>query len=304
MRTRVVPLFVLALGLLAAPGATALERQVPSSLVFERNGDLYRMTIDGSETVRLTATKPQEVSPAVSTDGLRIAFIRDRDELWLMNAQGRDQRRLLTRRPPSVRYASTGSPSWSPDVTFIVFDRVSQTPNEICGSIFRVRANGGAPNRLTAGVVKGWLDTDPDLSPDASRIALVSGECAPGCCPGLAVVTARGRPTQDLRQLRNTPGVHRDPAWAPDGRRLAFVVYDVDGTGKSAVYVVGRDGSGLRRLTPWAFDTGDPDWSPDGRWIAFHGPSGISLVRPDGNGLRHLLGTRAKDSSPVWLPRS
>jgi Tol biopolymer transport system component len=113
MRVRGTLLLVLGLVLPWAPAAGAVGEQVPPSLVFERGGDLYRMTIDGSETVRLTATKAEERSPAVSPERLRIAYARG-DELWVMNLNGGERKRLLAARPRSVRYAATDSPSWAP----------------------------------------------------------------------------------------------------------------------------------------------------------------------------------------------
>lgn len=304
MRTRVAALVVVSLGLVSAQGATASSQQVLDSLVFERKGDLFRMTRDGSETVRLTATVAPEHEPAVSPDRLQIAFVRGNDELWVMNTQGSDQRRLLARRPRSVLYASTGSPSWSPGGRTLFVDRVRQTPDEICGSIFRVGALRGGLKRVTSGVVKGWLDTNPSVSPDGRRIVLSSGDCQPGFGPGIAVVDAAGRPTRDLRKLGATPGIQLDPAWAPDGRRIVFVVEDVDGSGRSAVYVVDRDGSRLRRITQWMFDTGGPAWSPDGERIAFHRPGGLYLIRPDGSELQRVPGTASGDTDPAWLPHS
>ena len=291
------------LGLVFAQGVTGTQDQVPDSLVFARAGDIFRMTIDGSESVRLTATSAKESSPAVSPDRLRIAFGRG-DELWTMNTQGSEQRRLVSARPSSVRYASTGAPSWSPDGRWLFFDRVSQTPNEICGSIFRVASAGGALKRVTRGLVRGSLDTNPSVSPDGRRIAVSLGDCQPGFGPGIAVIDTAGRSTRDLRKLPVTKGVQLDPSWAPDGKRIAFVVYDADGSARSALYIANRDGSGLRRVTRWVFDTGDPAWSPDGQSIAFHRHDGLYVTQHDGSGLHRVLGSKAGDVSPVWLPRT
>ena len=304
MRVRATSCLVVGLVLIGAQGAAATTAQVPPSLVFERGGDLYRMTIDGSETVRLTATRSKETDPAVSPDRLQIAFVRGDDELWLIDTNGNGQRRLLARRPPSVRYAGTGSPSWSPAGRTLFLDRFNQTPDEICGSIFRIGVGGGGFKRVTAGLVKGWLDTDPSISPDGRRIVLSSGDCQPGSGPGIGVVDTAGRPTRDLRKLGTTKGIQIEPTWAPDGGWIAFVVYDVDGTGRSAVHIVKRDGSGLRRITGWAFDTRGPAWSPDAEWIAFQKAGGLYLVRPDGSGLLRVPGTKAADSGPAWLLRT
>ena len=290
--------------LVYAHGAAGMRSQVPDSLVFVRSGDVYRMYVDGSETVRLTATKVREASPAASPASLRVAFVRGNDELWTMDTQGNDQQKLVGPRPASVRYASTGSPSWSADGRSLFFDRVSQTPNEICGSILKVGSSGSIPKRVTAGIVKGSLDTDPAVSPDGRRIVLSSGDCEPGLGAEIRIVDTSGRPTGDLRKLGSTPGVELEPAWAPDGARITFVVEDVDGSGRSAVYVVNRDGSKLRRITQWTLATGAPAWSPDGEWIAFHREGGLYLARPDGTGLQRVPGSQAKDTSPAWLARS
>jgi TolB protein len=68
----------------------------------------------------------------------------------------------------------------------------------------------------------------------------------------------------------------RQPAWSPDGRRIAFVR---DGL----VFVADRDGGNVRRLTrrepglhwPASF----PAWSPDGARIAFTGTRDLFTVR-------------------------
>ncbi len=307
MFARLVLPAVLVLALLFAQGTTAVTTQVPDSLVFVRDGDLYRMTVDGSETVRLTATQVKESSPAVSPDRLQIAFGRGRDELWLMNTHGHDQRRLQPARPRSTLGARTGSPSWSSGGRTIFFDRWSQPWNAHCGSIFRIGADGRGLKRVTGRRLTdvGESQSDPAVSPDGRLIAnSASDYCDPGWNGRLAIIHASGRGTDDLRKLRSPPGADVEPTWSPDGLRIAFVAWDFLESGRSALYLVNRDGSGLRRITKWTFETGGPAWSPDSRWIAFHKEAGLFMVRPDGSGLQRVRGTTATDASPAWLPRT
>lgn len=49
-----------------------------------------------------------------------------------------------------------------------------------------------------------------------------------------------------------------DPAWSPDGSRLAFAM-------AGHIWVMNADGSGLRQLTVSALEEHSPAWSPDGR---------------------------------------
>jgi Tol biopolymer transport system component len=300
VRTRTAALVSAGLVLAVASAASALDEQVPDSLVFARNGDLFRITLDGAETVRLTTTRAREHGPAVSPDTLTIAYGRASDELWLMDAAGAGQRRIVPRRR-SVRDPVTTSPSWSPDSRRIFFGRWN-TPTSRCGSVFRIGADGRGLTRLTRDSAS---ESDPAVSPDGRRIAVsASSYCDPGWAGRLAVTDTRGRTTRDLQRLRSPPGFDVQPSWSPDGERLAFVAWDYLESGRSAIYALDRDGSDLRRVTRSTFDTGGPAWSPDGEWIAFHKEGGLHVVRPDGSGLRRVPGTRNGDASPSWSPRT
>jgi Tol biopolymer transport system component len=57
-----------------------------------------------------------------------------------------------------------------------------------------------------------------------------------------------------------------DPAWSPDGKRIAFAS---NRDGAYEIYVMNADGGNRRRLTrtPRRKSSDSPDWSPDGRRI-------------------------------------
>src|SRR5262249_7701110 len=162
------------------------------------NGDLYRIALDGSETVRMTSTKAPEREPAVSPDRLTVAFIRGDDALWLSDLLGGNQRQVLARRPATVHDAATDGPAWAPAGTTLYVGRSAQTRSGYCGSIYRVTASGRGLHRLRRG---GGLDMEPAVSPDGQRIALLTEDCEPALCCDVVVVDRQGRPTSDLRKL-------------------------------------------------------------------------------------------------------
>ena len=129
-----------------------------------------------------------------------------------------------------------------------------------------------------------WV-SDPQLSPDGSRIAFVqtvaAGE-ADTYRSHLWVAPVDGGASTalgagDPRQF--TAGEHRDsmPRWSPDGRWIAFL--SDRGTGKpepgakrpKQLFVIPADGGEARLLVPAAHHPSDLVWAPDGRSLAFVG---------------------------------
>ena len=68
-----------------------------------------------------------------------------------------------------------------------------------------------------------------------------------------------------MRWPGRASGFERDPAWSPDGRKLAFAAR-IDDSGFD-LYVVDAGGGEPRRVTSLAGDERWPSWLPDGRLV-------------------------------------
>ena len=95
----------------------------------------------------------------------------------------------------------------------------------------------------------------------------------------------------------------RQPAWAPDNRRVAFQGY-ADGVWH--IYVMNADGSGLRAITSGPFDDREPTWSRDGNRIAFSsdrsGNYDVFDLDVASGAIRQLTNNPANDYAPAYSP--
>jgi Tol biopolymer transport system component len=100
-------------------------------------------------------------------------------------------------------------------------------------------------------------------------------------------------------------GVNSEPAWAPDGQRIAFVS---EQGGSSDIYVMNADGSNVVRRTDGGLFNSSPAWSPDGTRIAFSslrdGQYGIYVMRVDEDWWNpaHLGFDSGWNAQPAWSP--
>jgi TolB protein len=90
-----------------------------------------------------------------------------------------------------------------------------------------------------------------------------------------------------------------EPAWSPDGSRIAF---SSRRAGSFDLYVMNADGTGTKRLTSAKENETHPTWSPDGRSLAYARGGDIYTVGADGSGARTISEFSAQESDPAWSP--
>ncbi len=129
----------------------------------------------------------------------------------------------------------------------------------------------------------GCTASAPRFSPDSTTLAFVA-TCADGQ-PQLWIRSSTGT----IRQLTHITGTMTEPAWAPDGKSIAFLyVQNATRTAgalaamKSPAGVIGEDGveiqwiaaadaqtGSLNILTPKTLHAYEFDWAPDSKHLAF-----------------------------------
>lgn len=301
-----------------APGLIAFRRYTDSA---QKEGSVFTIRPDGTGERQVSHSPPGHVDdfPAMSTDGRRLAFERCAEakpcQVWLMNADGTQLRRLHVRCPLG-RVCDTSGPAWSPDGRLAVtlasgrLRKAGDGDQVQRSDIVAVDPDSGTQRSVAH--VDSWQGDllHPVWSPDGRRIAyehlwsLLSKRAGKSA---LDVVSAGGGAPQRITPFAIAAG--DGPDWSPDGKWIVFRTHsDSDDMGPTNLAVVHPDGTGLHELTH--FDAArhrvlSSSYSPDGKWIAYGARLNgaypdVFVMRSDGTGSRPLTRTQAWDSAPEW----
>jgi Tol biopolymer transport system component/DNA-binding winged helix-turn-helix (wHTH) protein len=232
--------------------------------------------------VPLTSLPGNEVDPALSPDGRRVAFAWSGPEgsgpsIWVKPVDASSPARL-------THGGRDRHPVWSPDGARIVFTRWQAATCRL----LEIASGGGEEREL--GSCGDGHDPPSRLSwsPDGAWLAMQARH--PSGARGIVLVSPR---THERRFLTVPPkeiAGDEFPAFSPDGRTLAFVRSLAGGV--DDVYTVPVEGGEPRRLTFDNAGVEGVEWSPDAGSLAF------SSSRA---GLYSLWKVPAKGGAVSWL---
>ena len=109
--------------------------------------------------------------------------------------------------------------------------------------------------------------SDPQVSPDGRMIAYQITTYSMEQNRGWSTIYLVSIDGKDEHEFVTGMKSSSEPVWSPDGKRIAFIADDREGTPQ--VYVEDASGGTARRLTSIALGASGLLWSSDGRHIAF-----------------------------------
>jgi Tol biopolymer transport system component len=262
------------------------------------NNDIFVMNSDGTGIRRITTDNVNNY-PAWSPDGTRIVYVSRRDttafpnpgrddEIFTVNADGSGQRRLTNNDGDDTR------PAWSPNGARIAFtafrDFGPNTNNDAIMVMDAADANGdGNGDNERIFQANGGPDDNATWSPNGANIAwddngdiLVKG-------------SATGNVNPDTIPRLTDAGSGRDgfqPAWSPDGTRVAFIGRRPTTSDPYDIFHVSATGGAESRVTTNADlnATSNVDWQPIPRCTKTGTPGNDTLAGTAGKDVLCGLG--------------
>jgi hypothetical protein len=190
----------------------------------DRKSLIYTLPISGGTPTRVTTRGPSYWH-GWSPDGKTLAFCGERDgefDVYTIPTAGGDETRLTT--APGL----DDGPEYSPDGKFIYFNSVRTGLMQI----WRIRPDGTGQEQITIDDSNNWF---PHLSPDGRRMVFLTYEKDVTGHPenkdvALRIMTLDSKKIDVLGRFLGGQGTINVPSWSPDGRKIAFVSYQlIDG---------------------------------------------------------------------------
>ena len=252
--------------------------------------EIWQMDYDGSNQKPITKYGSVSTFPCVSADGTKIAFTtwyRGNPSIFIHSLE--TGRKL----PFFNQNAALNAPSdFMPDGKEILLYSTVAGSN---AQVFRANVDGSNWRRISSGRA---IEVEAKVNPKTgSDLVFVSGRGGP---PQIYRMNIDGA---DIVRLTAGEGEAVNPAWHPDGQKIAFAWTRGFEPGNFNIFVMDVASGTTTQLTHGSGRNEDPSWAPDGLHIVYSSKRGRSTqlysMLADGTQIKQLT-TAGNNEKPVW----
>jgi dipeptidyl aminopeptidase/acylaminoacyl peptidase len=244
-------------------------------------------------------------NPRWSPDGKNVAFLSTHEGqhgIWVSGPERRIPRLLAAVRDTNFFITYAGEPfDWSPDSRLIAYVSASEEPDRdspdgssrgddprvidriqyksrtsfsdrLRTHVWLTDVDSPQPRQLTSGP---FYDHALSFSPGGDEIAFLSNHEPDPDAKNNSDIFATNLQGQ-VRQITSTAGCEYEPAWSPDGKRIAYTATTRDLTTIDSVaedthvWIISATGAGAQEISGSVDKRArTPRWSPDGKNVFF-----------------------------------
>jgi Tol biopolymer transport system component len=256
--------------------AAAHVADIYAIAMLELDGSGYRLVRTRS------STNPGSWGPTWTPDGTRLVYAGPYpdDNIYVVDLNGAEQ--LLVGDGPEG-WRRDRWPEYTRDGSWVYFG-VSQQVYSLEPSLWRVRADGSAPEQIASFATAFDYEPEGSPSPDGQHVIF-------GASGGMWNVDV------DARTAVKLPSGGYTPRWSPAADLIAFVGPDF-----RSVRVSNPDGSQERVFAPEQNFALGLSWSPDGAWLIARAAGSLVLIRVADGLVLPLAYTGDRLLEPTWRP--
>jgi len=253
--------------------------------------EIWAMDADGQNQRQITKFRNISTFPSISPDGTKIAFtswVNRQPAIFVFSVDP-----VLDLRFYNQRASVNESAAFTPDSKQIIY--ASSGGTDRCCRIFLANLDGSGYRPISSSTA---VEVEPKINPkNDNDIVFVSGRSGP------QQIYRMNRDGADVERLTPGNGEASNPAWHPNGQKIAYAWTQGYATGAFNIFIMDVVSREYVQLTHGEGRNENPGWSPDGTHIVFAstraGRSQIFSMTADGNNVRQLT-TAGENSTPVW----
>jgi TolB protein len=241
--------------------------------------DIYIKPVEGRAITQLTSDPGNDVMPALSPDGHRVAFASDRSGSWdvyVMNRAGGQAVQITNSSAHELH------PTWSPDGKFLAYCALGEVSGK--WELWVVNAVNPAVRHFIG------YGLFPEWSPNGNTIAFQRSREQGDRYFSIWTINFNNSEASNPTEIASSPvAAVVNPTWSPDGQYIAFATIPNPRNAhgerpeQADIWISHIDGSSRANLTGGSFVNLSPTWAGNGQIFFVSDRSGrdnIWALRP------------------------